>query len=85
MSTQPLGGQAMYGPVTFIATGASGLFADRYFYRYVGLRAPKKGEWYLSGAIIEAYQAPNDLTTEYMVVEKVARAVRRTIEIAEPL
>jgi hypothetical protein len=24
---------------------------------------PKQGEWYLSGAIPEAYQAPNDLNT----------------------
>lgn len=23
-------------------------------------REPKKGEWYLSGAIVEAYRAPND-------------------------
>ena len=30
-------------------------------------RCPKKGEWYLSGAIIEAYHAPNDLTTEYHI------------------
>ena len=28
---------------------------------------PKKGEWYLSGAIPEAYEAPNDLTTEYFI------------------
>lgn len=30
-------------------------------------RAPKKGEFYLSGAIVEAYRAPNDLTTEYHI------------------
>lgn len=24
-------------------------------------RPPRKGEWYLSGAIVEAYRAPNDL------------------------
>lgn len=30
-------------------------------------RCPRKGEWYLSGAIIEAYKAPNDLTTAYPI------------------
>jgi hypothetical protein len=34
-------------------------------------RAPKRGEWYLSGAIPAAYQAPNDLSTEYHIVELV--------------
>jgi hypothetical protein len=28
---------------------------------------PKKGEWYLSGAIIEGYRANNDLTVEYPI------------------
>lgn len=35
-------------------------------------RCPKKGEWYLSGAEITAYKAPNDLTTKYHM----ARLVR---------
>lgn len=30
-------------------------------------RAPKKGEYFLSGAIVTAYKAPNDLTTEYFI------------------
>lgn len=71
----------MLGPVTFIPTGQSGLFAQRHFYRKVAFRAPKKGEWYLSGAIVDAYQAPNDLTSEYQIVEKGPRAVRRMIEV----
>lgn len=25
-------------------------------------RPPRKGEWYLSGAIVETYRAPNDIT-----------------------
>jgi hypothetical protein len=73
----------MLGPVNFIPNGASGLFSQRHFYRKAGFRAPKKGEWYLSGAIVEAYQAPNDLTAEYQIVEKGPRAVRRTIEVPE--
>ena len=34
-------------------------------------RAPKKGEWYLSGAIVEAYRAPNDLGTAYHIAKPV--------------
>jgi hypothetical protein len=32
-------------------------------------RPPKKGEWYLSGAAINAYRAPNDLTTEFHIAK----------------
>jgi hypothetical protein len=32
-------------------------------------RCPKKGEWYLSGAIVTAYRAPNDLSSEYYIAE----------------
>lgn len=35
-------------------------------------RPPRKGEWYLSGAIIAAYRAPNDLSTAFHI----ARLVR---------
>lgn len=35
-------------------------------------RPPKKGEWYLSGAIVEAWRAPNDLSAAYPL----ARLVR---------
>lgn len=30
-------------------------------------RTPKKGEWFLSGAIVEGYYAPNDLSTAYNI------------------
>ncbi len=30
-------------------------------------RPPRKGEWYLSGAIVEAYLAPNDLSTPHVI------------------
>jgi hypothetical protein len=39
------------------------------FFRTVGRRAPRKGEWYASGAIPFAYRAKNDLVSEYLVVE----------------
>ncbi len=34
-------------------------------------RAPKRGEFYLSGAIPEAYEAPNDLSQEFYIMERV--------------
>jgi hypothetical protein len=38
--------------------------------RWTGeFRAPRAGEWYLSGAIVEAYQAPNDLTSMFHIAE----------------
>jgi hypothetical protein len=76
----------MLGPINFIRHGTTmTLPSDRFFYKKVGVHPPKKGEWYLSGAIVEAYQAPNDLTTPYTIVKKVARAVRHTTEIPMPL
>jgi hypothetical protein len=32
-------------------------------------RPPLRGEWYLSGAIVEAYQAPGDLVSDYLIAE----------------
>jgi hypothetical protein len=47
-------------------------------------RPPRKGEWYLSGAIIEAYQAKADMSDPYVIVKLVkARAVWEEVE--EPL
>ncbi|NEI32159.1 hypothetical protein [Rhizobium ruizarguesonis] len=46
-----------------------GMGFGRHRYRKLGFRQPKKGEFYLSGAIVQAYRAPNDLTTPYHVVE----------------
>lgn len=34
-------------------------------------RSPKRGEWFLSGAIPEAWRAPNNLTTPYQILELV--------------
>lgn len=33
------------------------------------IRKPKKGEWYLSGAVIEAHEAKNDLEDDYHIAE----------------
>jgi len=40
-----------------------------------GYRAPKKGEFYLSGAIIEAYMAPNDYSAPYHIA-RIVRVVK---------
>lgn len=43
-------------------------------------RTPKAGEWFISGAIPEAYYAQNDLTTAYQI----AKLVRtRTVTMTE--
>lgn len=34
-------------------------------------RCPKRGEWYLSGAIAEAYRARNDLSAPYHIARLV--------------
>jgi len=34
-------------------------------------RCPRKGEWFLSGAIIEGYKATNDLSTVYHIAREV--------------
>lgn len=46
-------------------------------------RAPKKGEWYLSGAIATAYRAPNDLTTVFQIAKlvRVKREIKEIITI----
>lgn len=36
-------------------------------------RAPKKGEWYMSGAIPAAYYAPNDLSMKFFICTPVAK------------
>jgi len=38
-------------------------------YKILGYRFPKKGEYFLSGAICEAYLSPNDLSAYYLVVQ----------------
>ena len=44
-------------------------------------RPPKKGEWYLSGAIIEAYRAKADLVDSYVIAEMVkARTVWEEVQ-----
>ena len=46
-------------------------------------REPKAGEWYLSGAIVEAYRAPNDLSTPYHIARLVRVEEQVTVVIKE--
>lgn len=50
-----------------------------YFWRALAFRCPVKGEEYLSGAIPEAYTARNDITSEYLIVER--RHVAKRVSI----
>jgi hypothetical protein len=44
------------------------LYRNEYFVCQGQKRFPKKGEYYLSGAIPQVYLAPNDLNAEYFIV-----------------
>lgn len=48
-------------------------------------RPPKKGEWYLSGAIPECYRAPNDLSTPFHIIQLVRVKTHTVTEIIEEL
>jgi len=63
------------GPLPKGVYQSEGWMHTRYF-RYSGVkRCPKKGEWFLSGAIITAYQAPNDLSMAYHIAVEVGLEV----------
>jgi hypothetical protein len=47
-------------------------------------RPPRKGEWYLSGAVIGAYRAPGHLRTAYDIAEIVRVRVVSTVEVIGP-
>jgi len=55
----------------------------RFSFVVLGFRKPKKGEHYLSGAIPHAYIAPNDLSTEYLVVQRKEKLVLRQVWVPE--
>lgn len=46
-------------------------------------RPPKRGEWYLSGAIAEAHRAGNDLISAYRIAKLVKTRTVTTVEIVE--
>jgi hypothetical protein len=57
-----------------------------YMVRWTGEhRPPRKGEWYLSGAIIEGYKAKNDLSDAFHIGQ-LCRVKRRVVyEVEEVL
>ncbi len=48
-------------------------------------RVPRRGEWYLSGAEVTGFRAPNDLLSEFMIARlvRVERVVTETYRIIE--
>lgn len=47
------------------------------------IRPPRKGEWFLSGAIVEGYYTHNDLTSEYPIAVPASPVVVEAVEKAE--
>ena len=45
--------------------------APLYFVRTGEARPPKKGEWYLSGAIPQAYEATHDMEDDWFIVVRI--------------
>lgn len=52
---------------------------SKWTFRWLGKRCPNRGEFYLSGAIPQAYKAKQHLTTEYDVVEPTREYRRATV------
>ena len=57
--------------------GSYAHIGDHYTYDVVDFRPPLKGEFYLSGAEPQAYQAANNLSTPFLVVTKKTKMVQR--------
>lgn len=47
-------------------------------------RNPKKGEYYLSGAIPEAFHAPNNLSTAFYIMDIVKIETKTVTTIIQP-
>ncbi len=53
-------------------------FTRGYFFYTVEYRCPRAGEWFLSGAIVEAYKTNSNLTTKYLVATPTDKAKKVT-------
>ncbi len=62
------------------AGGSFGFGSKHFFYEAVDYRCPKKGEHYVSGAPGHeyCYIAPNDLSSEYLILRKTDEAVKES-------
>jgi len=56
-----------------------GIAGPRYFEMTGEFRAPKRGEYFISGAVPEAYYAPNDLTTPYQIARPATTPPREIV------
>jgi hypothetical protein len=45
-----------------------GMKTNPHTYDIVGFQAPKKGDYFLSGAVVQAHKAVQDMVTPYWVV-----------------
>lgn len=63
--------------------GLKPALGNKCYYRATGeFRAPKKGEFFLSGAIPFAYRTENDLNTEYWIMAEVEAEIKtKTVAI----
>ena len=60
----------LVGEAVSLNMSSVGIFPQKFKARWNGeFRCPRKGEWYLSGAIITCYHAPNDLSMSYHIAE----------------
>jgi hypothetical protein len=60
--------------------------ASKWSWRLIGYRCPNKGEFFMSGAIPQAYKARQHMTREYFVVEPITqhRRMSRWMPIDTP-
>lgn len=59
---------------------------QRCFYRVLGYRNPEAGEYFLSGALVEAYYTKHGIPSKYLVVEPTHKAVPTTVYVrGEPV
>ena len=62
------------------------MFDKCYTYEVVGFRAPKRGEYYVSGSYPQAYKAPNDLEpSEYLIVKPLINYKQSSIPVWRPV
>ena len=54
-------------------------------YEIVGYRNPKKGEWFLSGAQVEAWEAFNDQSTPMLIAKPTIQVKAVTKTVYEPI
>lgn len=47
------------------------------------MRTPRKGEWYLSGTVIQAYKAKNDLSSSFHIAKVVKVKAQLTVVRAD--